>query len=136
MYLSFGTCQSQIAILMRLSRRLFAPNLQTDPAVGEEEHGQWKAVLKNEEDVSVLRLLDPIGPHFLADVAVAFLVPRRVLRKDQFRDEQSRQGRQRRHDPHKSNDPLKIHIGGENAVLIISRVMDQQTGLKWHCCCC
>lgn len=90
---------------MSFSGRLFAPYLQADPSVSEEQNGEGEAVLKDEEDVGVLGLLDPILPHLLADVALPFLVPG-VVRQDELRDEESGQSRQGRHDPHKSDDPL------------------------------
>lgn len=93
-------------MLMSLSWRLLAPDFQSDSAVGEDKDGQWEAILQEQKDRRVLRLLDGVGPHFGANVAVGANVPIAVLRDDELRHEEQRHGRRKGRQPNGHDDPL------------------------------
>ncbi len=94
-------------MLMGFSGRFLAPDFESDAAVGEDEDGQREAVLQEQKDGRVLRLLHRIGPHFGADVAVGANVPIAVLRDDELRHQEQRHGRRNGRQPNGHDDPLE-----------------------------
>lgn len=69
-YLSFGSCNAQIATIFSLTRDSMTPDDNPNTCVGKDKHRHWQDVLKDEQSfrINIRVVLSKLGPIFFAHI--------------------------------------------------------------------